>query len=168
MQTKHSQEHMFLQYFEELSDPLFRHVYFRISDREVAKDIVQDVFMKTWNEIQKGNVIDNMKAFLYRVANNTVIDYYRKSKSSSLDVLLEDGYDPVGDDDSGILAFAELSIATEALQKLSPSDRAVLVMRHVDGMSPKEISEQIGESENVVSVRIHRATSRLKKITNYE
>ncbi len=161
-------ESAFLESFDQLSDQLFRHVYFRISDREVAKDIVQEVFLKIWKEIQKGTTIDNMNAFSYRVAQNMVIDYYRKTKNSSLDVLVEEGYDPVGSDDSDIIVFAELSLTMEALNQLSPKDRSALTMRYVDGFSPKEIAELSGENENVISVRIHRARERLKAIIGNE
>jgi RNA polymerase sigma-70 factor, ECF subfamily len=161
-------EKKFLEAFDKLSDSLFRHCFFRVSNREVAKDMVQDTFMKTWREIYKGQQIENMQSFLYRVANNLIIDYYRKAKSDSLDNLLDNGYDPKGDDAAGIMAVSELSLTMEAMNTLSEKDRRVLVMRHVDGFSPKEIAEEIGETENTVSVRIHRAIQRLKEKTKHE
>jgi len=168
MQQPDLMEKKFLEAFDGLSDALFRHCYFRVSNREVAKDMVQDTFMKTWREITKGQQIENIQSFLYRVANNLIIDYYRKAKSDSLDALLDDGYDPRGDDAAGIVAASELSLSLRALDTLSEKDRRVLVMRHIDGLSPKEIADTIGETENTVSVRIHRAIHRLKEKTHHE
>jgi len=110
----------FLKAYDELSDALFRHSFFRVSNKEVALDMVQDAFMKTWNHIVGGKIIENYKAFLYHVMNNLIIDYYRKSKSSSLDVLLDDGFDP-GDTTVNIEQSAEVSLLIRSLHKLETS-----------------------------------------------
>ena len=78
-------------------DAIFRHCYFRVSDRDQAQDLAQATFIKTWEYLRKGKRIDNMKAFLYKVANNLVVDYYRQKKAISLDALKEKGFEPVGD-----------------------------------------------------------------------
>ena len=73
----------FIKAYEQHVDALFHYCLFNISDREVAKDIVHDAFAKTWNYIVKGGHIDNMKAFLYKIIKNLIIDYYRKKKTLS-------------------------------------------------------------------------------------
>ncbi len=153
----------FLKAYDELSDALFRHSFFRVSNKEVALDMVQDAFMKTWNHIVGGKIIENYKAFLYHVMNNLIIDYYRKSKSSSLDVLLDDGFDP-GDTTVNIEQSAEVSLLIRSLHKLETSDREIVVMRYVDGLSIAEIANSLSESANIISVRLHRATAKLKEI----
>ena len=105
-----------------------------------------------------------MKAFIYRTANNLVIDYYRKKKTDSLDALSDDGFDPMGDSEEEIIHESEVGIARQVLEKLPPDDREILVFRYIDGLSIKEIAEAIEESENVVSVRLHRALQKAKKI----
>lgn len=78
-------ERDFLAAYDEHSDALFRHVLIRVRDREVAKDIVQEAFSRTWLYLSEGKKIDYMRAFLYRVANNLIVDGSRKKKSASLD-----------------------------------------------------------------------------------
>jgi DNA-directed RNA polymerase specialized sigma24 family protein len=70
------------------------HAFFKVRDSAVSEDLVQDTFMKTWSYLVKGGKIDVMKAFLYHVLNNLVVDEYRKHKTLSLDVLLEKGFEP--------------------------------------------------------------------------
>lgn len=164
-----SQEERFLKAFEEYSDALFRHASLRISNRERAIDVVHDTFTKVWSYIKSGHEVDSYRSFLYKVLNNLIIDEYRKQKELSLDALLEEEGTDEGD-------FAELSESTTealaatidgrqafALVKDLPEEyREVIIFRFVDGLGPKEIAELIEETENVVSVRIHRALKILR------
>lgn len=163
---KHLKQHEeeYLKAFEELSDAIFRHCLYRVSNREVSRDLTQETFLKVWHYIVSGGEILNMKAFLYKTANNLVIDYYRKKKSDSLDILQEDGFDPIGESDTEIVHGAEVSQALGILEKLPDADREILVFRFVDGLSISEIADTLGETENVVSVRIHRAIEKAKNI----
>jgi RNA polymerase sigma-70 factor (ECF subfamily) len=170
-ENKKVTEEGFISSFDEYSDVLFRHAVFRLSDRERAKDVVQDTFMKTWKFISEGGVIDEYRSFLYRVLNNLIIDEYRKKKTSSLDEILESDHVQEGD-------FPELvdlshkdtvrSIDAEKVYDLLthvPDQYAqVVTMRFIDELSPKEIAIITGESENVISVRLHRALKALKRV----
>jgi DNA-directed RNA polymerase specialized sigma24 family protein len=71
-------EKMFLDAYQMHSDAIFRFVSFKIDNREKALDITQDTFMKTWMHISKNGEIQNIRAFLYKVAGNLVIDEYRR------------------------------------------------------------------------------------------
>ncbi len=163
MQSRDSQEKQFKESFEMFSDDLFRHSFFRVSNREVALDLVQDTFMKTWNHIVQGNEIDNIRAFLYRVLNNLIIDYYRKSKASSLDNLIDEGFDPHDDSHGKAIFEAEISLVKRYLSNLTQKDQDVVLMRYMDGLSVSEIAKSLGETENAVSVRVHRAVQKLKE-----
>jgi RNA polymerase sigma-70 factor (ECF subfamily) len=142
------------------ADAIFRHCYFKTSDRELAQDMTQDVFLKAWSYMQS-QPIRNVRAFLYRLADNLVIDWYRKKKSSSLDSLMEEGFEPA-DLHSRVEERAELSLAFAKLQELSKDNQKLIVWRFVDDLSPREIAEILGEQENTVSVRIHRALKQLR------
>ena len=87
--NENDHEARFLKAFDEYGDALFRHAYFRVSDREKALDLVQDTFTKTWSWVRGGHEIETFRPFLYKVLNNLVIDEYRKRKESSLDELLD-------------------------------------------------------------------------------
>ena len=113
-----SVERQFLELYENLAEPLFRHCYFRLSDREKARDLMQESFTRTWERLVDGEKIKNLKAFVYRVANNLIIDIYRKKKESSLDLLQEDGFDPGSDDHEAILSMiADFSVTIPTIIK---------------------------------------------------
>ncbi|MEX1027360.1 MAG: RNA polymerase sigma factor [Candidatus Paceibacterota bacterium] len=155
----------FSRLYDEYSDAIFRHCYFRISNRERAIDLMQETFMRTWRFVVKGGEIEHPRAFLYRVANNLVInEYERRKRSSSLDVLEENtGFQPSTDEHEETVARLDVEILVGHLAKLNDSYRTVILMRYVDGLSIKDIAEALEESENNISVRVHRALIRLRK-----
>ncbi len=167
------QEAAYLEAYETYADPLFRHAMFRISSREKALDIVQDTFLKTWDFMQKGGEVEQFKSFLYRTLNNLIIDEYRKKKSSSLDEILENdtGAMEARLSEGSVRETEEeydeghmLEYIRTRIPELPDTYREVITLRYIDGFSPKEISSMIGISENVVSVRIHRGTHKLREL----
>jgi len=159
-----SLEEQFLKTYEDLSDAIFRHCWFRVYDREKAKDLMQETFIKTWEYISEKGPIDNMKAFIYKVANNLIIDYSRKKKESSLEKLMEDGFDPGFDNRESLNNFLEGKEAVKLMDKLGSEYKEVIIMRHIDDLPVKEIAQILNESENVVSVRIHRGLAKLREL----
>lgn len=161
----------FLKAFDDYNDALFRHASLRISDREKAIDLVHDTYTKVWSYIKGGYEIDNFRPFLYKVLNNLIIDTYRKKKEQSLDSLLElEGVDEGSFDElsesstEALAATIDGRKAFELITELPDQYREVIIYRFVDELGPKEISELVEESENVVSVRLHRGLKFLRKI----
>ena len=152
--------------YDELSDAIFRHCWFRIGDREKAKDLMQDTFTKSWQYLVGGAEVNNMKSFLYRVANNLIIDEYRKKRELSLDRLQEQGFDPGFDDRRKNENRIDAQFALDKINRLDEKYREVILMRYIDELSPKEIAHVVGENENNVSVRIHRGLKQLKELLN--
>jgi len=162
-------EKQFLEAYDEYSDAIFRFCIVKVSDREKALDLTQDTFTRVWEYSFKGNVIDNWKPFLFKTAYNLIIDHYRKKKSISLDEMEEEvGFVP--SETAGITAemYAEYNIALKKLNELDEAYRDPVMLRIVEGLSPKDIAETLGISENVVSVRIHRGIAKLREIAGEE
>ncbi len=149
--------------YEQYADAIFRHCYFRVFSRERGKELMQETFLRTWQYLSEGKTVDNMRAFLYRIANNLIIDESRKKRESSLEALQEAGFDPPGEDgNTKASKLLEEQRILETLSKLDHPYREVFVMRHIDGLKPAEIAGMLGESANTISVRLHRATEQLR------
>ncbi len=159
-------EAQFLESYKEHADALFRYCYFKTLQREEAKDMLQDVFVKTWEYINKGGEVENMKAFLYRTAHNIVVDHYRKKKTVSLDDLADQGFDPGADTTQELENQIDGAHAISLLNKIPDAYRDVIFMQYVDGLSVKEIADILGETPNNVSVKIHRGLEKLRKVYN--
>lgn len=169
------QEKEFLAAFETYADALFRHAQYRLSDRERAYDLTQDTFLKAWDYVSSGKVIESYKSFLYRVLHNLIIDEYRKKRSDSLDELLENestasatqarlAQGSIHELEEGIDARLQAEEVRGHIQKLPEHYRVALTLRFIDGLSTGEIAEAVGVSENVVSVRIHRGVAKLRTL----
>ncbi|TSC79220.1 MAG: RNA polymerase sigma-70 factor, ECF subfamily [Candidatus Peregrinibacteria bacterium Gr01-1014_25] len=165
IRASNNPESAFLAAYEEHADAIFRHCAFRLFNRERAKELMQDTFCKAWEYIAKGNDIDNVKAFLYRTADNLIVDEVRRRErrpETSLEDLMESGWEPPADDTQSPQDATELSRIRDALTQVEEPYRSALVMRYVDGLSPAEIAEMTGESPNTISVRLHRGLKSLR------
>lgn len=153
----------FLETFDAYNDAIFRFCIVKTSDRVLAEDLTQEVFMRYWQALRKGQSMPNTRSFLYTIARNLVIDWYRKQKSDSLDTKLDAGMQV---EDRQTLSPETETAYREALDhigELADGDAEVLVMRFVDGLEPREIASVMGESANTISVRITRAMKRLQQ-----
>lgn len=154
----------FLAVYDQYSDDIFRFCTLKVSGREVAQDITQEVFTRYWQQLRVGTDIGNDRALLYTIARNLVIDWYRKRKEQSLDMLAEEGFEFASDDHGSIKQHAEMREVLDVIKTLDESSREALTLRFVDGFSPREIAALSGETANAVSVRINRA---LKKVQEH-
>ncbi len=142
---------------------VFKFCYFRTHDRELSKDLAQQSFLKTWVSLQSKDDIENIRAFVYRVAHNLIIDWYKKKKESSLEVLTEAGFDPI-DETQHPESDAAYKNLLSTLNELPKKDKDLIVLRHVDNMKPREIAHILDRDVNTITVAIHRATQKLKTI----
>ena len=148
--------------YNEHADAIFRYCFFKISDRERALDLVQDTFTRVWQYLANGNTIDSMKTFLYRTARNLIIDEYRKKKTFSLDTLMEQGFDPQENIEEALYTSFDINKVLSCIQDLPERYSSIIIMRYVNDLSVKEIAEITHETENVISVRIHRGLNKLR------
>lgn len=157
---------IFTKCFEKYGDVIFRHLYFRLSDRGRAKEITQDVFLRYWKAIESGQDIENERAFLYKIAHNLYVNELRDRKSHmSLEELHEEqNFDPKDDSDEKIILSLDAKIVRDLFSELRDTDKTILTLRFVDDFSIKEIADQLDETENNISVRLFRAIKKLRNL----
>ncbi len=159
----------FIQAYDEHADAIFRHCYFRVSNREVARDLMQEAYIRVWQYIQKGTDIDNLRAFLYRTANNLIVDHMRKYKrrqQSSLETMQESGFDVAAEEDTQDRIRQSMAgdRVAELIQQIEEPYRSAVILRYIDELSPAEIADMLGVSANVVSVRVNRGLKKLRSL----
>jgi RNA polymerase sigma-70 factor (ECF subfamily) len=141
---------------------LTSHAFFKLHNRSMSDDLVQDTFMKTWKYLAKEGKIGLMKSFLYRILNNLIVDEYRRRKVSSLDVLLEKGYEPGSDPRERVINMLDGKAALLLLARLPEKYQKVMRMKYMQGLTLKEIALITGKSKNTVSVQLHRGLIKLR------
>lgn len=148
--------------YNEFLDQIFRFIYFRTNNKEIAEDLTQDCFLSVIKYI-KENHVDNLRAFLYKIAKNKLIDYYRKkNRVFYTSETIEEKYEPISNDD--ILEKQDIKIIIEKLQLLNEEDRDILIMRYLEDLEIKNIAEIIGKSQITTRVKIFRALRKAKKL----
>lgn len=170
------QEALFLKAFDDYADALFRHAVMRLSNRERAIELVHDTYTKVWGYLREGHEVASFRPFLYKVLGNLIIDEYRKNKEVSLDAILaEDGVDEGAFDElrheplEGLIDSLDAKRALAGLDEIPEIYREILILRFVDGLAPKDIAVLTEETENVVSVRLHRGVRLLRaKVEEWE
>ncbi|MEK7176704.1 MAG: RNA polymerase sigma factor [Patescibacteria group bacterium] len=151
------------------SDALFRFCLLRVSDREKAIDITQEAFTRLWSSISSGKPVENPRALVFVIARNLIIDWYRRTKSVSLEGLNggdeEREFDPP--DEKATLEI-ETSVdakrALEMIESLESQYREVIYFRFVEDLQPREIAEILEINVNTVSVRLTRGLEALRKL----
>jgi RNA polymerase sigma-70 factor (ECF subfamily) len=157
-----SLEESFIESFSLYGDAIFRFCIVKVSRVELAEDMTQEVFTRYWQYIKDGNKMTNTRAFLYTVAGNMAKDWYKKKKSDSLDTKMESGFVPE-DSRANVQKTAEYEEVLRTIEDMEEKDKEVLLLTHVEGLSPKDIAEVIQETSNAVSVRLNRATKKLQQ-----
>ena len=157
-------EKAFLSAYDEFGEAIFRFLTTKVSDRELARDLMQETFTRAWDYRRSGENIREWKPFLFRTAYNLVVDTYRKKKTMSLDAMIDDqGFAIPERSDLANMQKAEVSRIRDAMKELDDTYRDVLLLRFTEDLPPKEIASILGLSENVVSVRIHRGLAKLRE-----
>lgn len=172
-------EEEFINLYKNNLNKIFRFIYFRVDKTEIAQDLTAQVFLKVWQKMslrgisQKRNdvAISNPTAFIFRVARNQIIDFYRQKNKTpiSLEELKEKGIDiPQKSFVSKIEMSFEMENLKKSLQRIKPVYSEVIIWHYVDGLSTKEITQILNKNENNVRVLLHRALESLKKEVSKE
>ncbi len=140
------------------------HAFFKVHDHEIGQDLVQDTFLKTWSYLVRRGKIDLMKAFLYHVLNNLIVSEYRKRKTTSLDVLLEEGFEPRTGDIGQLFNIFDGKAALLLIKSLPEPYKSVMRMRYVQELSLKEMSLITGQSKNTIGVQAYRGLKKLRQL----
>ncbi|MBU0722489.1 RNA polymerase sigma factor [Patescibacteria group bacterium] len=160
----------FIKAYDLYIDQLYRFIYFKVGNREEAEDLCSAVFLKTWNYILENTLKDHktLKALLYKIARNLIIDHYRKNKDRENISL---------DGDSGIQIIDQRQSASKVMElktdllvletklpELKDEYREVIILRFINELSVKEVAEILDKSKGNIRVLIFRALKALKEL----
>jgi RNA polymerase sigma-70 factor (ECF subfamily) len=161
----------FIKAYDKYVADIYRFVYFKVSDKEIAEDITSQTFLKSWGHIQNNSLEDykTLRALFYRVARNIVIDHYRKtnneqnisldSEENNIDII-DEGQSPIRDIESS----QDKEELMKYLDELKDEYREVLVMRYLNEMSITEIAEVLNKNKGNIRVLSFRALKALREL----
>jgi RNA polymerase sigma-70 factor (ECF subfamily) len=157
--------------FGELYDhyltPIFNFILFQVSSVEEAEDLTEIVFLKAFENLpafRTKKVMENFRAWIYRIARNLVIDHYRTKKPTvplDPDFPLASHEPPLGSD---LQIKQEYERTMELIKSLDEPFQQVLIMRFVQDMSYREIAHVLEIKENYVRVLQFRGIQKIRTL----
>lgn len=154
---------------------IYRFVYLKLPSREAAEDVTSETFLRFWNAILQNTEIRNVRAFLYQIARNLVVDYFRKEEALKQEVVTHEGdftssvnegqLSDRGREQKLIEARADLRIVLERIERLKEDYRDVLTLRLIDGLGFADIALILDKTPGHVRVIYHRAIRALDKLS---
>lgn len=156
----------FDQLFHKHQDKVYGIAYRMMSNQEDAMDLTQEIFLKAYQKLNKFRSTSAFSTWLYRLAVNLCIDELRKRKRSLNPLPLETAVSEPGantPEDDVLSRDTERQI-WEAINSLKEKERAIIILRDIEGLSYKEIAEVFKCSLGRVKSRIHEARQKLKAV----
>lgn len=162
-------DRQFAEAYARYSQPIYRYCYFRVYSSQLAEELMQETFMRVWKYLREGKSVASMQALLYQIARNLVIDLSRRNKvKKRLEDTVQFSVEATGEPSyDGKLEMEERALLDEVYQmmrSLSHEAQDMLIMRFIEGLSPREIAEIFHTTPNNISVRIYKS---LKKLGRY-
>ena len=148
--------------FETHSKDLFNFLYYIYGPDNSPKDIVQEAFIKLWNNCHKV-IFEKARAFLFTVANRHMLSELAKKKTASKYVESKP-HVPIQETPVFILEEKEYGMRLEkALNELTEDQRVTFLLNRIEGKKHQEIADMLGISRKAVEKRIYTALSKLRE-----
>lgn len=155
-------EQAFGQIYDIWANKVYRFVYLKVKNAPTAEDLTSEVFLKAWERIHQYKPQKDAKfsTWLYTVARNTIIDFYRSNKLSA--VSFEDL--PEMADLEGEEPYREASQLEESLKRLPQEYEKVLRLRFVEGYPISKVAQLMRKKEDNVRAITSRALKKLREV----
>ena len=156
--------HAFRELYQRYTPVLHPFVKSLCNNDALCEDIVQEVFIKIWDNREKAVNIKQVKSYLFKAAKNRLLNELRKRKNERIFINTRhyNGIDPETPEQQ--LTFKEgMRLGNEALSRLSPKRRTIVEMSTREDLSLDEISARVGSSKNVVKKLLYQGLAMMKK-----
>lgn len=164
-QVKNGNQQAFAKLYDFYLNKIYRFVYFRVSDENLAQDLTNDTFAKILNYLNNDQEIEDFQSFLYRTARNLVIDFYRQKGQMelSIDEFIKDNIA----EEKNVIQELENKFEVEKIKEdlliLPDPYREAIVLRFVEDMSFKEIAKIMDLREDHARMLVHRGLKVLRE-----
>lgn len=165
--AKNYDSEAFGQLYDMYFDKVFGYAYYKVGNRYEAEDIAEQVFLRALESISgfewRGIPFS---AWLFRIASNLVVDYYRSNKYKMVDIgeeadlALDDSHDP----EHTVLKELDRKEVVSAIRSLTDEQQQVIILRFIVGLSNEEVAKAINKNIGAVKALQHRAIGALGRI----
>lgn len=159
IKVKSSDANAFKEFYYRYFENIYKYILFRINNETNAKDLSQDVFVKIWENRKNLDPESNIKSYIFRSANNLLIDKYRKDSRQN-NVSIENHIATLSLDEK--INDDRIDMIYKILNTLSDELRSVFLLNKIEGFKQYEIAEILDISLRTVESRISKVMGILK------
>jgi RNA polymerase sigma-70 factor (ECF subfamily) len=155
---------LFSKIYDKHIDQIYRFVFFRVKTKEIAEDLTSEAFSKTWAVYrERGEEIDNIQAFIYKVARNLISDHYRYAEKFKVVPINNPAIpDPKQDVEQKSIINSDLEMIQKAISGLKEDYQNVIIWHYIDDLSISDVSKILDRSKEATRVLLHRALKALR------
>jgi RNA polymerase sigma-70 factor (ECF subfamily) len=157
-------ETLFKEIFDKNSKKIFHLCYGYTGDQDAANDLLQETFLKVWQNLEKFRNKSLISTWIYRIAVNTCLTYLRSEKKQGKDELTDNIIENKVEEHSE--KNEQIALLYQSIAKLEENDRLIITMV-LDELPYAEIAEISGISEGNLRVKIHRIKQKLTELYNH-
>jgi len=160
----------FSKIYDKYIDGIYRFIFLKVSSAEIAEDLTSETFLRGWKAFQADqSKIENHQAFLYQIARNLIVDFYRdKNKAQIISTEYVQIEDPgLGLEENAKLG-SDMKMIHQALSNLKDDYQNVIVWRYLDDLPVREVSKLLGKSQEATRTTLHRALKALRGRINQD
>ncbi len=162
--AKAGDESALTELYERYFEKIFRFVYYRVGHKETGEDLTEDVFLKAFKRLHSITEAHRFEGWLYRIAKNTIIDHYRKRKST---VAIEEIENTL-EYETNLVDIVNLQTnqikLLKTLKQLPAEQQIVLKLKFFEQLENPEIAELLHKSEGAIRVIQHRGLTQLRTL----
>ncbi|MBI5729002.1 MAG: RNA polymerase sigma factor [Candidatus Magasanikbacteria bacterium] len=160
----------FAKFYNDHIDRIYRFVFFRCRDRELAEDLVSEIFLKALDHFADFDETMGKAAWLMTIAKNHVANYWRDRKVTTPLTFVDESGEEEEAEFLGLKQALnawqktkDTSLVYELLAKIEPNEAEIVTLHYLIGYSYLEIAERRGASAGAIKVAAHRALKKLRK-----
>ncbi|MBK0380062.1 RNA polymerase sigma factor [Mucilaginibacter segetis] len=164
-QLQEGSERAFTILYDKFSKQLYRNILRLVKDEFIAQELLQDLFLKVWENRQSIKIEGSFKSFLFKVAENLVFMYFRKVAKDNrlIENLIRANIEFDINAEEIVISRQDQELLYAAIAKLPPQRKQVYTLCKLEGKSYEEVSKELGISTSTISDHIVKANKTVKQ-----
>lgn len=144
----------------DLNEELYKFIFVKIKDEQISKDIHQEVFLKIQTKIHQLEHTSKLTSWVYQIARNTILDYFRKTSSKTIPINDLD----IPETENENFDYGKLSnCVNKKIENLSSKHKEVILLTSFQNFSQKELAEHLKISYSGTKSRVRKAREILRE-----
>jgi RNA polymerase sigma-70 factor (ECF subfamily) len=157
----------FSKIYDRCINKIYRFIFLKVNSEEIAQDLCSETFLRGWESYKNNPNIENPSAFLYRIARNLIIDYYReKGRTNFVSPEIVPIVDPNPGIEEKVVFNSDFDQVKLVLANLKEDYQNVIIWHYLDDLPIPKVAEMLDKSEETTRVTLHRALKALKNEIN--